>query len=44
GVRAALETARGYIASAQQQLEAFPASVHRQSLWDLAEFIVARDF
>ncbi len=44
GVRAALATARGYIAVAQKQLDAFPASPHRQRLWDLAEFIVARDF
>ncbi len=44
GVRAALDTARGYITLAQKQLDAFPASVHRQRLWDLAEFIVARDF
>lgn len=44
GVRDALITARMYVAEAQRQLDAFPAGPHRQRLWDLAEFIVARDF
>jgi octaprenyl-diphosphate synthase len=44
GVDAALATARGYVAEAQRQLDAFPAGPGRQRLWDLAEFIVARDF
>jgi octaprenyl-diphosphate synthase len=43
-VAAALQTARGYVAEAQQTLSAFADTPHRQRLWDLAEFIVARDF
>jgi octaprenyl-diphosphate synthase len=44
GVRAALSTARAYASEAQGHLEALPAGPERQRLWDLAEFIVARDF
>ncbi len=43
-VDAALATARAYVAEAQRQLVAFPDGLARQRLWDLAEFIVARDF
>jgi octaprenyl-diphosphate synthase len=43
-VAAALKTARGYVAEAQKTLDAFSNTPHRQRLWDLAEFIVARDF
>jgi octaprenyl-diphosphate synthase len=43
-VTAALNTARTYVKDAQRQLEAFPTGPYRQRLWDLAEFIVARDF
>jgi len=44
GVAAALSTARAYATEAQGQLEGLPAGPERQRLWDLAEFIVARDF
>jgi octaprenyl-diphosphate synthase len=43
-VDAALKTARGYVVEAQGTLSAFSDTPHRQRLWDLAEFIVARDF
>lgn len=43
-VDAALTTARGYVTEAQNQLTVFNDTPHRQRLWDLAEFIVARDF
>lgn len=43
-VEAALATARAYVAEAQRQLDAFRDGPARQRLWDLAEFIVARDF
>ncbi len=43
-VEAALKTARGYVVEAQRQLDAFREGPNRQRLWDLAEFIVARDF
>lgn len=43
-VDAALATARAYVVEAQQQLDAFREGPARQRLWDLAEFIVARDF
>ncbi len=43
-VDAALTTARAYVAEAQRQLDAFRDGPARQRLWDLAEFIVARDF
>jgi geranylgeranyl pyrophosphate synthase len=44
GVRAALATAREYVHDAQRQLGVFGQSPQRQRLWDLAEFIVSRDF
>ncbi len=44
GVAAALETARVYVLEAQRNLSAFPEGPERQRLWDLAEFIVVRDF
>ena len=44
GVSAALDTAREYVKDAQRQLGVFGQSPQRQRLWDLAEFIVARDF
>ncbi len=43
-VSAALRTARGYVDQAQRELDAFRDGPYRQRLWDLAEFIVARDF
>ena len=43
-VTAALNTARSYVKDAQHQLTAFPEGPYRQRLWNLAEFIVARDF
>jgi octaprenyl-diphosphate synthase len=43
-VAAAQQTARSYVAEAQRSLSAFADTPHRQRLWDLAEFIVARDF
>jgi octaprenyl-diphosphate synthase len=43
-VAAALATARAYVDEAQRELSAFPAGPYRQRLWELAEFIVARDF
>jgi octaprenyl-diphosphate synthase len=43
-ITAAQRTARGYVDAAQLQLDAFREGPYRQRLWDLAEFIVARDF
>jgi octaprenyl-diphosphate synthase len=44
GVDAALETAREYVTDAQRQLGVFGQGPFRQRLFDLAAFIVARDF
>jgi octaprenyl-diphosphate synthase len=40
----ALATAATHVKEAQRQLEALPEGPARQRLWNLAEFIVARDF
>ncbi len=44
GVEAALATARAYASEAQGCLEQLPDGPGRQRLWELAAFIVARDF
>lgn len=44
GVRSALDTARSYVARAQDHLAAFPEGAGRDQLRQLADFIVAREF
>jgi octaprenyl-diphosphate synthase len=44
GVASALTTARAYANQAQGHLEQLPDGPGRQRLWELAAFIVARDF